>query len=267
MKYNYVCLVCVVFIICYPSGFLSAQELKPPVWSVGDWWIVKSQVYDSGKIVAGAKPGWLPTQTWRFYVEEQNSIDQQPYFVVAIRPVEDNPCPYWFRYWFRVSDRYVGRYELYHPDTFSKTTTRNMSPSVVRKNFAPDAAVPFLTSKFPALPVTVPLFAIDREKTSAVARGNTIRSDTSAYTSIEFETIQEIKEIDAKTVSEKTNPIFLGNIGNISTDGNTLITIRTKSSLKEEQYWNPQLPWCIYGERVENSIASRRYWLVEVGND
>lgn len=267
MKYNYLCLFCIVFIICYPSGFPGAQELHPPVWSVGDWWIVKSQVYDSGKIVAGSKPRWLPPQTWRFYVEKQDFIDSQPYFVVIIRPVEDNSYPYWFRYWFRVSDRYVGRYELYHPDTSSGTKTRDIGPAVVRKKFDPNRTVPFLTSKFPTVPITIPLFAVDRESTSAVVREKTIRSETSAYTNPEFEIIQEIQEVDTRTLSEKANPDFLKTIGTISKDGNTFITIRTKSSLQEEQHWDPQLPWCVYGQRVENAVIFKRYWLVEVGKD
>ncbi len=267
MKHNYVWLLCIVFMLCYPAGFLGAQELKPPVWSVGDWWIVKSQVYDSGQMVRGGTPRWLPPQTWRFDVEKQDSIENQTYFVVAIRPGEDNPYPYWFRYWFRVSDRYVGRYEMYHPDNSSRTRAQKIGPSVVRKNFAPNRAAPFLTSKFPALPLTVPLFAGDAERATFAVKESSISSDTSAYTSPEFETIQEIQTIDARTFSEKVNPDFLGSIGNISKEGNKLITIQTKSSLQEVQNWDPQLPWCVYGKRVENSIMFKRYWLVEAGKD
>ncbi len=267
MKYHFLWLFCIVCIICYPSGLPGAQELQPPTWSVGDWWIVKSQVYDSGKVVPGAKPRWLPPQTWRFYVENQDFIDSQPYFVVVIRPVENNPYPYWFRYWFRVSDRYVGRYELYHPATSPGTKTRDIGPAVVRKNFDPNRALPFLTSKFPTLPITLPLFAVGMESTSAAARENTIGLETSVYTNPEFEITQKIEEVDAKMLSEKANPDFLGIIGNVSKDGNKVITMRTKSSLREEQNWNPQLPWCVYGQRVENAVIFKRYWLVEVGKN
>ncbi len=266
MKSIYVCLLCIVFTLCSPLEFVDAQEIQPPTWFVGNWWIVKSQVYDSGKIVAGATPGWLPPQTWRFDVEKQDSIANQSYFVVAIHPVEDNPCPYWFRYWFRVSDRYVGRYELHHPKTTSRTT-KSLGPSVVRKNFSPDDAAPFFTTKFPALPLTVPLFGIAGNRTTFAAKESTAQAVTSTYTRPEFETIQEIQNIDAETLSKKANQDFLKSLDGISNGGNTLITIQTKSFLKEVQHWDPELPWCVYGERTENSIVSRRYWLVGVSNN
>ena len=265
MKYRSLWVVCIIFMLCCPSEFINAQELQPPAWSIGDWWIVKSQVYHSGEIVAGSQPGWLPPQTWRFYVEMQDSIAGQPYFVVAIRPGDDNPYPYRFRYWFRVSDRYVGRYELYHPEMSSGTKTRDIGPSVVRKNFDPQRADPFLTSKFPTVPITTPLFAVDRESMSAAAKERTIRSGTSAYTMPEFEIIQDVEDADARTLSEKANPEFLQTIGPISEEGNRVITLRTTSSLQEEQHWNPQLPWCVYGQRVENAAVFIRYWLVEIG--
>lgn len=267
MEYRSLWVMCIIFVLCCPTGFLHAQELQPPVWSVGDWWIVKSQVYHSGEIVAGTQPGWLPLQTWRFDVETQDSIDGQSYFVVAIHPGDDNSYPYWFRYWFRMSDRYVGRYELYHPEMSSVTKTREIGPSVVRKNFDPQRANPFLISKFPTVPITTPLFAVDGESTSAAGKDRTIRSGTAAYTRPEFEIIQDVKGVDVRTLSEKANPEFLQNIGSISEEGNQVITLRTTSSLQEEQHWNSQLPWCVYGQRTENAVVFIRYWLVEVGKD
>ena len=88
MKYH-LCIVWMLVMICSPLGWVNAQEFQPPAWSVGDWWIVKSQRYDSGETVDEERqPRWLPTQTWRFDVEKQETIANQLYFVVAIHPAE-----------------------------------------------------------------------------------------------------------------------------------------------------------------------------------
>lgn len=267
MKSTYVCLLCVLIIAFYSSGGTTAQELSPPVWSVGDWWIVEGQIYDLGKIVAGSQPGWRPKQAWRFEVEDRELVDGAPYFVVVIRPDEENPCPYWFRYWYRVSDRYVGQYELHHSDD-SGTKARDIGPAVVRKKFVPDEAIPYFTSTFPTLPVTAPLFTIHRHEFSSDGKANSISSDPTVHAKTEFTTIiQEIQDIDEQTVGEKLDPNLLRRGGQISPSGNKLITIRTASGLKEQQYWTGSLPWYVYSERVEDSLTTRRYFLVDVGKD
>ena len=265
MKSNDVWVWCLFCMLCFSYGSFEAQELKPPIWSVGDWWIMKSQVYDLAKIVPEAKPRWLPTQAWRFHVEQQELIEDQLYFVVSVHPIEENACPYWFRYWFRAPDRYVGRYELHHPQTSSRT--QRFSDAVVRKNFDPTKFTPFLTTTFPTLPVAVPVFTEASEPASPASQEPSIRSEPATYASPEFEIAQEVQPVDASTVYKKANPDLLGRIGNISGEGHTLITLRTTASFVEEQIWDPQLPWCVYGERMENSIVSKRYWLVEVGKD
>jgi hypothetical protein len=252
--------------MCCFWAWIPAQALEPPAWSVGDWWIVKNQVYDSGKVMSGgAQPGWRSAQTWRFDVEDQEFIESQPHFVVSIRPLDDNPSPYWFRCWFRASDRYVARYELHHSTSPAERNIRALSAPTVRKNFNPAHAAPFVTSTFPALPLAVPVFVDEAEWAPLSLQESTIRSQPSAHTSPEFETTQTIHTIGTRGLSEEETSGLSGMIRGLSAGQDTAITIRTTSSVVEVQYWDPQLPWCVYGKRIEQDSVSRRYWLVEVG--
>ncbi len=246
------------------SSMLGAQELKPPAWSVGDWWILNSQVYDAGVIVPGAEPRWLPPQVWHFQVEGRELLENQTYFVVAIRPRDGNPSPYWFRFWFRESDRYVGRYELHHPEPPVGKRMRNLDAAAVRKNFDPNHSLPFLTSKLPALPLTFPVFADVRQIASRGVQERQARSVPAPFIGPEFELSQEIQSVDTTVFAEKVpGDVELPGMG--PAEQTVLITIRTTTAVIEEQYWNPQQPWCVYGQRLENSIVTRRYWLVEAG--
>jgi hypothetical protein len=251
----YLILVIFILSLCNLVAAQRISPLNPPKWSVGDWWIVECQVYDYGEMVSGPhKPGWGPKQTWRFQVDSTDSIEGQPYFVVSIRPMRDNSCPYWFRYWFRTLDLYVGRYELYHP-IGTGTKIREIGPPVVTKNFSPMGSNPFFSNKFPTLPMTVPLFNLDREFASFSASGG------------KFETFQETTEADPLVVEEKADWNLLSKIKTGLMDKNRLVTIRTASNIIEQQYWTPTLPWSVYGERYDKADIARRYWLVEVGQD
>lgn len=266
MKYP-ICVLWLLVILCFPLGWLNAQELQPPDWSVGDWWVVKSQRYDSGGIIhRDTQPRWLPPQAWRFEVEKQDTLAGQTYFVAAIRPVEDNACPYWFRCWFRLSDRYIARYEL-HQITNSGTITRKIASSVVRKNFDPAKVTPFLTTTFPTLPLAVPVFTSASESMETLTNDQSIRSAAPTYAGPEFDIQQEVQNFAVQSLSEKAHPDFLGLIGNMPQEGNVYITIRTTTAMEEKQYWNVKFPWCIYGESFENAELTRRYWLIAVGRN
>src|SRR4030067_891268 len=114
----YLILIVSILLLSSIGAAQNMTPLSPPKWSIGDWWVVECQVYDFRKVVLGSRePGWGPKQAWRFQVDSADSIEGEPYFVVSVRPMKDNACPYWFRYWFRVSDRYVARHELNHPSS------------------------------------------------------------------------------------------------------------------------------------------------------
>ncbi len=252
-----------LYLICFMVSFFAFCEVvvgqsyppNPPSWSLGDWWIVECQVFDLGKVVSRTRePAWSPKQAWRFQVENIDSIKDQPYFVVSVRPMEGNSCPYWFRYWFRVSDRYVGRQELFHP-TGTVSKTREIGPPVVTKDFPLTGAAPFFSGKFPMLPITVPIFNLDRSFVSFGASGG------------KFETSQGIEEAEESAVVQKADSNLLSRVRTKLMSGNKLITISTPTDINERQYWNPEIPWCVYGERFDKSYLSRRYWLVEMGHE
>lgn len=265
MKY-FLCILWMLLMICAPLGWGNAQGVDSPAWTIGDWWVVKSQRYDLGDVVDEERqPRWLPLQTWRFEVETQETITDQAYFVVTIRPVEGNPCPYGFRYWFRTSDRYVGRYEV-SPVQSSALRTKHSGASVVRKQFDPERTTPFLTTQFPMLPLTMPVFAASGEARSTAVENKTIPAQTPVYTGPEFEIRQEIQQMEVQSIAAKAHPEFLGFVGNIPQSGNMYITLQASDSIQVRQHWNPRFPWCIYGERLEHATLTQRYWLVTYGH-
>lgn len=240
-----------LLIVLYLNGFAAAQDVStpaPPVWSVEDWWVVECQVYNSGKVVRGATPGWSPRQAWRFEVEGSESIAGEPYFVVSIHPVAGNLCPYRFRYWFRVSDRFVGRSELYHPEP-AATKPRTIGPSVIRQDFTDVPPGPYVTDEFPSLPVSMPLFD---------TRPRLLAGDDRDGISQAFEGLAMSK------VLEKVDPRVASKLEAEGGTNNHLVKLSTLNTA-ERQYWNSRLPWCVYGERTEKGRDFRRYWLVDAG--
>jgi len=227
--------------------------LAPPPWSVGDWWVVDCQVYNEGRI-SPSEPGWTARQSWRFRVENIDSLAGRPHFIVFIQPEQGNSCPYRFRVWFDASSRYVSRYELHHPEP-TATKPRRGGPSVVEHDFSDAEPAPLLTGIFPALPLTVPLFDVRQESVSFPA-GNT-----------EFDIHQSMEAVDAATALENADPNITGRIDASASNSNRLVRLTTPSDLVELQYWNANLPWCTYGERIIRGQVMRRYWLVETGKN
>jgi hypothetical protein len=238
-------------VVLFFNGLAVAQDVStsaPPAWSVGDWWVVECQVYNTGKVHRGAIPGWTPRQGWRFEVEGTESIAGQPYFVVSIRPNHGNRCPYWFRYWFRVSDRYVGRSELNHAE-HAASKPSSIWPSVVRQDFTDMSPGPFLADEFPSLPLSMPLFN---------ARHKPLAGDDKSDVSQAFE------DLAVSEVLQKVDSRMALKLEAQAGGRNKVVLFRTLE-ITERQYWNSEMPWCLYGERTENGHDVRRYWLVDVG--
>jgi len=231
----------------------AVPPLEPPKWSVGDYWKVECEVYDSGKIVKGpVNPGWRAKQTWLFQVEGMENIQDQPYFVVSIKPQGDNKCPYWFRYWFRETDRHIGRQELHHQSA-TGGKSRSIGPPVVRKDFPPDAPSPFFADNFPSLPLTTPLFNTDQSLTPFSPR----KGISAIY--------QEVDGTPALNFMSGAEAPLLKKDAPAAPPGNRLVKIIATANKVEQQVWNPGHPWCVYGERAHQGKPSRRYWLVESG--
>ena len=243
----------IIFTFCGLAGSQAIPSLSPPTWSVGEWWTVQCQVYDLGKINKGVQPGWRPSQAWRFQVEKIEQLADQSYYVVSVTPVQDNSCPYSFRYWFRVSDRFIGRQELVHP-TPDPSKPKIIGPPTVTRDFFTGPAAPFLTGDFPTLPVIMPLFAV------------TMKSMTFKPASGE-QLSQKVEEVSLAAVMKKANPDLMAKSEKSLTQGNVLITLTQASNVSESQHWNAGLPFPVYGETFDQTYTSRRYWLVEVGKN
>jgi hypothetical protein len=241
----------IIFTFCGLAGSQAIPSLSPPAWSVGDWWTVQCQVYDLGKIVKGSQPGWRPSQAWRFQVDKIEPLADQDYYVVSITPLQDNSCPYSFRYWFRVSDRFIGRQELINP-TPIPSKPKKIGPPTVTRDFFNGPAAPFLTDEFPTLPVSMPLFNVTRESMAFAPGSGEQRS-------------QKIEEVSLPALMQKANPELLAKSEKSLSQRNLRITLDKASNVSESQYWNTGLPFPVYGERFDQTYTSRRYWLVEVG--
>jgi hypothetical protein len=240
------------------AGTAAAQQTPPltaPYWSEGDWWVVDCQLYHTGKVTAGpAKPGWTARQAWKFRVESVESIADQPHYMVSIRPHLGNACPYWFRFWFRMSDRSVSRGELHHPEP-SDSKPLNIGPPVVVTDYSNSEPSPFLSSDFPALPMTVPLF------------GASPRSQVFASVHGHAEIVQQVEEAGRSAVIQNADPQLRSYLEASSKENSILVRISSDTSGVEKQYWHADLPWCTYGERIGPQQMQRRYWLVDMGKE
>jgi hypothetical protein len=239
-------------------GTAAAQQvptLAAPRWSEGDWWVVDCQLYHTGKVVAGpAEPGWTPRQSWKFRVDFIESIDDQPHYVVSVRPQAGNTCPYWFRYWFRASDRRVSRMAMHHPEPSDKKA-RSIGPPVVVTNHSAAEPSPFVSIDFPALPLTVPLF------------GLTSGSGASAPAQGDSDVVQRVEEAGRSAVVRNADPSLKSFLETSSRENSQLIKIISVAGSEERQYWLADLPWCSYGERIGPQQMQRRYWLVDMGKE
>ncbi len=212
---------------------------------------MQCQVYDPGKIDKRVQPGWRPSQAWRFQVEKIEPLADQSYYVVSVTPVQGNSCPYAFRYWFRVSDRFIGRRELIHP-TPAASKPRTAGPPTVTTDFFNGPAAPFFTDEFPTLPVNMPLFAVNTAPLAFAPASGEPRS-------------QQVAEVSLAALMEKANPEMLAKNEKNLAPQNVLITLSKASTVSESQHWNLGQPFPVYGETFDRTYTSRRYWLIEVG--
>ncbi len=240
-----------IFIFCGPASSQTIPSLSPPAWSVGDWWTVQCQVYDLGGVDKRVQPGWRPNQSWHFQVEKIEPLADQPYYVVAVTPVQENSSPYSFRYWFRVSDRFIGRQELIHP-TPARSKPRIAGPPTATRDFFNGGDAPFFTDEFPTLPVNMPLFNVEMGSKDFEPASGEHRS-------------QKVEELSLPALKEKANPDLIAKNEKTLNQRNMLITLAKAANVKDTQHWNMGLPFPVYGETFDRTYTSRRYWLIEIG--
>jgi len=239
-----------IFCFFTALGELAAALDAPPAWSPGQWWVVESQTYNTGKIRLGDTPGWEPKVGWRFQVEGTEAPEGEPYYVVVVTPLEGNKCAYTFRYWFRVSDRFLGRREVRHPAR-DPEVQKDIGPPVVVRSFNNNPN-PLSNFEFPALPATIPVFSSRAHASSA----GTMSRRTQAAT-----------RISTADMKDKADPAFMAKVGARVAPDSSLFKINQGARVIESQYWNAGLPWCVYGEQSDETFTSRRYWLVDMGSN
>ena len=244
------------------SGYgISCATAEIPQWSVGTWWLVETQSYNSGGIKAGEENiGWQAKQAWRFEVADTEMINNDAYYVVLIQPAEGNPCPYVFRFWYRTTDLFVGRYEVLYPETSDGVLTE--TTKTVRKELAGENPAPFAIPYFPNLPANIsPLFL------GAEASLSENVNQTANQTGVPVQHVEMLNSVNSAEAMSSAMPAPDQRIqADLSEETPTrLITIQHGASV-EKQYWNPQLPWSYYSESQNDSSLRRRFWLVDYGN-
>ncbi|MCI5223834.1 MAG: hypothetical protein D3924_14470 [Candidatus Electrothrix sp. AR4] len=243
-----------VVILALAHG-LSAYAAEAPKWSIGTWWIIESQTYNSGGIKAGEENiGWEEKQAWRFEVSDTEGIDAATYYVVLIRPIHANPCPYVFRFWYRTTDLFVGRYEVLYPETADGIVSE--ATRAVRKDFIGTAPTPFVLQNFPNLPANISPLFLSSSSFSRTLPENPNQPETPGRP------VQHIETVPAD-ITFISDPRISSRLRNEEPTRRVRIQHGARS---EQQYWNPQLPWSSYSESDGGSSLKRRTWLVDYGN-
>ncbi len=230
--------------------------LQPPRWSVGDWWTVDCQVQDLAPMMPGAKPGWREKQSWRFIVEKEEPFDGRPHFVVAVQPIENNACPYSFRYFLRKPDLFVSRVDMIHPQG---SRGRAAKAGTVTKTFTGGPAAPYAAPSFPTLPMLVPIFG---------ARSSEAASTSLGHPAALGATSQTVEKISPSALMEKAEAALGESAGNFRLEGEAaLVRITRGGTATDSQYWSAGLPWYVYGEQQEGQDLTRRYWLTDTNKE
>ena len=257
MKKN-ILLFCLVLLI---SVHGTAYAAEAPQWSIGAWWVIETQAYNSGGIKAGEENiGWQGKQAWRFEVSDTEMINNDEYYVVMIRPAEGNPCPYLFRFWYRTADLFVKRYEVLYPETTDGVLTE--ATKTVRKELDSNTPTPFSIPYFPNLPANIsPLFlGADIDPVAASAD----LSENANQTGVP---VQHVEMLNSAASMSSAVPVPDQRIqAALSEETPTRLIQIQHGATVEKQYWNPQLPWAYYSESEGGSSLKRRFQLVDYGN-
>lgn len=243
-------------------GISCATTAEVPQWSVGTWWVVETQTYNPGGIKAGEENiGWQEKQAWHFEVSDTEMIDNDLYYVVLIRPAEENPCPYVFRFWYRTTDLFVGRYEVLYPETSGGVLTE--ATKTVRKELTGAGPAPFALPYFPNLPANISPLFLDTEAALA---------ENANQIGVPVQQVEMLNSAEAMSsaaampdTSDTSEPDRRIQPAPSEETPTRLIKIQHGVST-EKQYWNPQLPWSYYSESQGGSSLKRRFWMVDYGN-
>jgi hypothetical protein len=249
-----------------PSTPMTLSNCRPK-WAVGDWWIVESQRYDRGENRAGATPGWLEKENWRFSVDRTNSIEGEPCYEVSVKPQGQNLCPYSFVYSFRISDLLVMRRELRQPSLGK--TGRGSSAPIVESNYSKDEEMPFLQPDFPNLPLAGPHFAggaTNSYRATAFSQRNPQPNAgaTPKCSRLFTGSLNQSFQPGAKLAFESSPGAK--SFAPQSNSKSGVVVLAPSTDKFERQSWDSARPWSVYSEKWEFGELVRKSWLTDYGH-
>ncbi len=229
-------------------------DLQPPDWHIGDTWIVETEIYDESPMMPDSTPSWTAKQAWRFQLEDIKSSSKDQQYILTVRPVDDNRCPYWFKFWLRRSDLFVCSYEIfYQKDTDDSET----APAPYRKYVAGDGSsfyfFEYFKNRFPTFPISL----IPNFDNAAEAENSRSLSTTSPTSGIIRQQVVAISgEPPADIIDRGLAPRAASEHG----DKYFQVTMQYEE-FSETQYWKKGLPWPFFGHRKGGGGVEKRFHL------
>jgi hypothetical protein len=258
--------------VCVAVGTIfPAATSMVPQWDIGDWWVVESQYWDDPSgIVLGVKPHWTKIFSWKYVVETTDTISNEKYYVVSMKQIQDTGFKYQsaFKYWLRISDLFVGRFEI---ENFPTDHSPETDPArLVRRDYSPKDLQSFNTFYQPMVPLSIPLFRSGMD-TIIPKRDLTYNDEERKhYKRHDCEYIQESKSIEINEALNVAHSKFKNRLPKRTQKDSKLVVFSDMESndninRSEKQYWISGIPWAVYGESIENNTLTKKYWLVEIG--
>lgn len=235
----------------------SDNDLQPPDWKVGDSWTVETEIFVEVRAMPGSTSAWTPKQVWRFTVEDIKAASKSRQYILSIEPVDDNRCPYKFRFWLRSPDLFVCSYEISDRDA-GNGSAGTLAP--YRKYMAGDGTssyfFDYFKNRFPTFPISLlPDFNAD-DSADSKARSQSNLTDAAGKIR------QQVTIVFGDPPSEMIEPALISK-STSERDGRYAKVTLECNDFKETQYWKKGLPWAFYGHRGGGGAVEKRFRLVD----
>jgi hypothetical protein len=229
-------------------------NLQPPEWNIGDTWTVETEMFDESPVMPDSTPSWTAKQAWRFLVEDIKSSSKDRQYILTIKPVDDNRCPYWFKFWLRSPDLFVCSYELFYQEDTDDSETALAS---YRKYIAGDGSsfyfFEYFKNRFPTFPISLlPNF----DNTAENIRARSAASPTAGQIR------QQVVAISGAPPSDMLNRNLASRATSGHGDEYFEVTMEYEE-FTETQYWKEGLPWPFFGHRKGGGSVEKRFHLTD----
>jgi hypothetical protein len=233
----------------------SENDLQPPDWKVGDSWTVETEIFDQVSAMPGSASSWTPKQAWRFEVEDIKAASKSQQYILCIEPVNDNRCPYKFRFWLRSPDLFICSYEISGRDT-PDGSSATLTP--YRKYTDGDGTTSYffdyLKNRFPTFPISLlPIFDDGADNTARSRSNLTVTAGKIR---------QQITIVSGAPPSDLLDRALISRSASGPADRYAKVTLEC-DDVKETQYWKNGLPWAFYGHRRGGGAVEKRFRLVD----